>query len=152
MGFFSCAIDKYVPDEALYLKKVEVQSANHELTKNLYLQNYVKQNPNTKWFGLKIPMRIYCASKPGSNGKGAKILRKIGEPPALLDTLKVNSTISDMTRVLNNAGFLHCQIDTAMAVEGKKAVLQYKVDPGERYRIASTVREVATRRENALHT
>lgn len=142
MGFFSCAIDKYVPDEALYLKKVEVQSANPELTKNLYLQNYVKQNPNTKWFGLKIPMRIYCASKPGSNGKGAKILRKIGEPPALLDTLKVNSTISDMTRVLNNAGFLHCQIDTAMAVEGKKAVLQYKVDPGERYRIASTVREV----------
>lgn len=138
----ACSIDKYIPEDGYYLKKVNVVSSDDEATKNLSLPGYVKQTPNTKWFGIKVPMRIYCGTKPGSNSKGARILRKIGEPPAIIDTAKVSSTITDMKKVLNNAGYIQSQVDTTMEVERKRAVLTYHVTPGTCYRIGSIRRVV----------
>ena len=137
-----CSIDKYIPSDGYYLKKVNVVSADESATKKMNLGGYVKQQPNTKWFGLKVPMRIYSSTKPESTGKGAKILRKIGEAPVIIDTTKVNNTITDMTKVLNNAGYLHSQVDTTMEVERRRAVLTYHVTPGDCYRIRSMRRTV----------
>lgn len=138
----ACSIDKYIPDDGYYLRKVKVVSDDEEATKGLSLPGYVKQSPNTKWFGIKVPMRFYCATKPGSTGKGARILRKIGEHPAIIDTTKVNATITDMTQVMSNAGYIHCHVDTTMKVDRKRAVLTYHVTPGDCYRVASIRREV----------
>ncbi len=137
-----CSIDKYIPEEGYYLKKVNVVSEDENATKKMDLAGYVKQQPNTKWFGLKVPMRMYCATKPESKSKGANILRKIGEPPAIIDTAKVTATITDMNKVLNNAGFFHSSVDTTMMVERKRAVLTYHVTPGECFRIHTIRREV----------
>ncbi len=137
-----CSIDKYIPSDGYYLKKVNVVSTDESATKKMNLGGYVKQQPNTKWFGLKVPMRIYSSTKPESTGKGAKILRKIGEAPVIIDTTKVNNTITDMTKVLNNAGYLHSQVDTTMEVERRRAVLTYHVTPGDCYRIRSMRRTV----------
>ena len=139
----ACSIDKYIPDDGYYLKKVNVVSDDENATKNLELPGYVKQSPNTKWFGIKIPMRMYCATNPKSDKRGARILRKIGEPPAIIDTTKVNATITDMNKVLNNAGYIHSKVDTTMEVEKKRAVLTYHVSPGTRYTIRSTKRVVS---------
>ena len=138
----ACSIDKYIPEDSLYLKKVEVASKDAELAQRLQLSGYVKQTPNTKWVGFKIPMRIYCATKPGSTSKRAKILRNIGEPPVLIDTAKVSATISDLKDVLGNAGYIHASIDTVMQVENKRAVLTYVVNPGNGYHIRNTQREI----------
>lgn len=138
----ACSIDKYIPDDGFYLKKVNVVSDNEEATKGLSLSGYVKQNPNTKWFGIKVPMRIYCSTKPGSNGKGTRILRNIGEPPAIIDTMKVNATIADMTQVMSNAGYIQCKVDTTMQVDRKRTVLTYHVSPGACYRVGTIRREV----------
>lgn len=139
----ACSVDKYIPADRYYLKKVNVASADEEATKNMNLMGYVKQSPNTKWFGLKVPMRIYNASSPAKHDFVNRTLRKIGEEPVLMDTTKIQSTITDMTKVLSNAGYLHAKIDTAMHVEGRKTELTYLVDPGKRYLIRSINREVA---------
>lgn len=143
MMLFSCSIDKYIPSDSYYLKKVNVVSTDEAATKNMELHGYVKQSPNTKWFGLKVPMRIYSASNPSKNNFVNRTLRKIGEAPALLDTTKVKSTVTDMTKVLNNAGYIHSRIDTVMKVDGNKAELTYRVTPGTRYLIREINREVA---------
>ena len=139
----ACSIDKYIPEDGYYLKKVNVVSDDENATKNMELPGYLKQSPNTKWFGIKIPMRMYCASNPKSDKRGARILRKIGEPPAIIDTTKVNATITDLTKVLNNAGYLHNKVDTTMEVDRRRTVLSYHVSPGKRYIIRSTRRAVA---------
>lgn len=144
-----CSIDKYIPEDGYYLKKVNVVSDNEDATKKMDLGGYVKQHPNTKWFGLKIPMRMYCSTKPGSTKRGAKALRKIGEPPAIIDTASVSATITDMNKVLNNAGYFHSSVDTTMEVENRRAVLTYHVAPGACYRIRSTQRVV---QDSALNT
>ena len=114
MILFSCSIDKYIPADSYYLKKVNVESTDENATKGMELSGYVKQSPNTKWFGLKVPMRIYSASNPSKSNFVNRTLRKIGEAPVLLDTTKVKSTVTDMTRVLTNAGYLHSSRDTLM--------------------------------------
>ena len=139
----ACSIEKYIPEDGYYLKKVNVLSDDENATKNMELSGYVKQNPNTKWFGIKIPMRMYCATNPNSNKLGARILRKIGEPPVVIDTTKVNATITDLNKVLNNAGYIHSKVDTAMEVGKKRVVLTYHVSPGTRYTIRSTKRVVS---------
>lgn len=141
MMLFSCSIETYIPSDSYYLKKVNVVSVDEEATKGMEMPAYVKQNPNTKWFGLKVPMRIYCASNPEKKNFVNRTLRKIGEAPVLLDSTKVKATITDMEKVLNNAGYLHSNIDTLMEVEDNKAILTYRIDPGERYVIRSIKRE-----------
>lgn len=142
MMMYSCSIDKYIPEGEYYLKKVNVVSLDENATKNLSLGSYVKQSPNTKWFGLKVPMRIYSASSPLKNGFLSRTLRKIGEAPVLLDTLKVERTITDLSKVLSNEGYIHSHIDTVMQIDNNHAELTYRVDPGVRYIIRSITREV----------
>ena len=142
MILFSCSIDKYIPSDSYYLKKVNVESVDEEATKGIDLPGYVKQHPNAKWFGVKVPLSIYTGSNPSKNNFVNRTLRKIGEPPVLLDTLKVQSTQADINRVMNNAGYLHSKVDTLMKIEGRKAELTYLVLPGKRYIIKNVNREV----------
>ena len=139
----SCSIDKYIPSDQYYLNKVEVACNEPSVAKQMQIDGYVKQSPNTKWFGLKIPMHIYSAANPEKNGWTARTLRKIGEAPVLLDTLKVNRTITDMERVMSNGGYLHNKIDTVMVMNGNKVDLIYEVQPGTRYKIRSIHRIVS---------
>ena len=138
----ACSVDKYLGDEELYLQKVEVVSTQPEATKKLTLDGYVRQQPNSKWFGFKVPMHIYCSANPDNTKGWSKFLRKIGEAPRVFSTEATELTMADMKQVLNNAGFLHAQIDTTALVNGHKLALTYNVSPGERYNIASLKREV----------
>ncbi len=139
---YSCSVDKYIPSDKYYLKKVNVVSVDESATRRLELPSYVKQQPNTKWFGVKAPLSIYCSSSPMKRGFLNRTLRKLGEEPVLMDTTKVKSTITDMNRVLNNAGYIHSIIDTVMTIEGKKVELSYIITPGVRYIIRDITREV----------
>ena len=55
----ACSVNKFIGDDELYLKEVKVVSTNKEATKDFYLSNYVRQTPNSNWFGAKIPLKIY---------------------------------------------------------------------------------------------
>ena len=107
----SCSVSKYIGEDELYLKDVHVTSADREATKDMMLEGYVRQTPNSKWFGAKIPMRIYCLSNPHSNSWGNRTLRKIGQQPERYDTLQTLRTIQDMQQVLTNAGYMHAAVD-----------------------------------------
>ncbi len=138
----ACSVDKYVADDQLYLRSVKVVSTEPEVTKPYQLSGYVKQSPNVKWFGAKVPMRIYCASNPNSKSWTSKLLRKIGEEPVLFDTLRTQRTIEDIEQVLSNAGYMHSSVELVNDIHGKKLDLTYKVTPGERYSVRSLERVV----------
>ena len=131
----SCSVSKYIGDDELYLKDVYVVSADKQATKDMALEGYVRQTPNTKWFDAKIPMRIYCLSNPKSNRWGARTLRKIGQQPERYDTLQTLRTIQDMQQVLTNAGYMHATVGVEKKIEGKSLALNYLVVPNERYQV-----------------
>ena len=131
----SCSVNKYIADDELYLKEVHVVSTDKPATKDMMLDGYVRQTPNSKWFGAKIPMRIYCLSNPTSNGWGARTLRKIGQKPELYDSLQTLRTVQDMQQVLTNAGYMHASVDVLKKIDEKTLTLTYQIHPGERYQV-----------------
>ena len=75
----SCSVDKFIPENQYLLKDAHV-STNDEskVAKELSLKNYIKQTPNTKIFGVKFPLKIYCLSGKNCSLWYTKMLRKIG--------------------------------------------------------------------------
>lgn len=138
----SCSVEKFLEDEELYLKRINVKSTDERATKPYDLKNYVKQSPNKKWFGAKVPLRIYTLSKPGSRKWTSRLLRKLGEAPVVYDTLLAKKTEEDMQQVMNNAGYIHASVTTEEHRKGKKLSLTYVTDPGTRYVISRISRTV----------
>lgn len=139
----ACSVDKYVEEGDYHLKKVNISyKESKEDDSSMGLRQYVKQNPNTSWFGAKVPLRIYCLSSPQKATGMSKLLRKIGEAPVIYDSLQTDASVQDMQRVLGNAGYMHAQITTTKKTKGKSLTLIYNIDKGERYVINHINREI----------
>lgn len=142
VGLQSCGVTKYIADDELYLKEVKVESTDRAATKDFLLDGYVRQTPNQKWFGAKIPMRIYCLSSPESNSWVSRTLRKMGQKPEIYDSLMTLRSVQDIRQVLANAGYMHSEVDVLKKVEGRKLSLTYRVNPHEQYQVMQLRRVV----------
>ena len=139
----SCSISRHIPDEAYYLKHVSVESTNPKVTDDYLLGDYVLQRPNKKWFIAKVPLRLYCLSKPDTDGQSHYSLwRKIGEAPVLYDSLRTARTLQSMRQVLASHGYLHANVWTEEKCKGKKLSLTYHIDPREQFVVQSLTRQV----------
>lgn len=136
----SCSVERFIDDNDLYLKEVTVESTNPKVTKPYNLPDYIIQSPNSKWFGFKVPLQIYCISGTDSTCKTNRFFQKIGEDPVVYDSIKAQRTISDITQMLWNEGFMHATVNEEKNIKGKKLSLLYKVNPGERFWIKSIKR------------
>ena len=139
----SCSVDRYVGKDELFLKEVKVVEHNHDATKHLALSDYVQQQPNSKWFGAKVPMKIYCLGGVDSTNWATRLFHKIGQEPVIYDHTKAENTMRDMRQVLSNEGYVHANVSLTQIIRGKKLSLIYEIDPKEQYRIASISRNVA---------
>lgn len=141
--FLSCSVDRYVADDQLYLKEVDVVELNPRATKHLSLADYVLQQPNNKWFGAKVPLKIYCLGGVDSTNWATHLFHKIGQKPVIYDPDKALRTTYDMRQVLHNEGYVHAKVEVRQQIKGKKLSLTYEIDPGEQYRINSIRRNIA---------
>ena len=136
----SCTVERFINDDELFLKEAIVKSSDTKITKPYNLQDYIIQSPNSKWFGFKVPLQIYCISGTDTTKKTNKFFQKLGEDPVIYDSLKAQRTISDITQVLWNEGYMHAKVNEEKDIKGKKLLLTYKVDPGKRFWIKSVKR------------
>lgn len=139
----SCSVDRYIADDELFLKEVNVVETNPQATKSLSLADYVLQQPNNKWFGAKVPLKIYCLGGVDSTNWATRLFHKIGQKPVIYDQRKAIRTVEDMRQVLYNEGYVHANVDIQPNVKGKHLSLTYVVAPGEQYRIHSISRNIA---------
>lgn len=116
----SCSVERYVKDGEHYVKSVEVKSDNPDIVKKLLLKEYVKQQPNSMWFGIT----------------------SFGRKPVIYDSLKSIITLRDMNQVIHNEGYLKSTVEEQQKTNGKKIYLTYNVKTGEQYRIRSINRIV----------
>lgn len=138
----SCSIERQLSENDLYLKRVKLTSTDKNATKPYELQNYVKQTTNKKWFGAKIPLKIYTLSKPNSNNWSSRLWRKLGEAPVIYDSLLMIKSENDMLQVMTNAGYIHTKVTTEKYIKNKKITLRYHIEPGTRYTIRNVVRTI----------
>jgi len=138
----SCSVERFVGDDELFLKETKVVSANQKATKSLMLDDYILQTPNSKWFGAKIPLKLYCLGGVDTTNWATRLFRKIGQDPVIYNPEKAERTIQDLRQVLYNEGYMHNEIQLVKDIKGKKVTVSYLVDPGTQFTIRNIERKV----------
>ena len=137
--FSSCSSTKYVPKDQYLLKSVKVKSeSNYHDVNTLALRNYVRQMPNSRWFSLyKLPLAVYSLSGRDSTKWINRTLKSMGEAPVVFDSLSSVQTCADLAQQLKNEGFLDAQVSLQVSTKGRKAKVEYLLQPGEPYFVDS---------------
>ena len=137
--FSSCSSTKYVPKDQYLLKSVKVKSeSNYHDINTLDLRNYVRQMPNSRWFSLyKLPLAVYSLSGRDSTKWINRTLKSMGEAPVVFDSLSSVQTCADLAQQLKNEGFLDAQVRLQVSTKGRKAKVEYLLQPGEPYFVDS---------------
>ena len=134
-----CSVDKYIPDGGYYLKGVMVSSDDKEATKSYSLSNYIAQQPNSNWFGAKVPMRLYCLSGTDTTRWSCRFWRKLGEAPRIYDPALAEKSSESLKRMLDNEGYMKSSVELIPHTDGNRLVMEYHVVPRERY-VVGTLR------------
>ncbi len=141
----SCSTTRYVPDGQYLLNAVKLKAetsatASEDSLRNAplatlgTLRNYVRQNPNARWFSaFKLPLATYSLSGRDTTRWLNRTLRNLGEPPVLFDSLKAALTVADLRQQLCNEGFLNADARMELRPHGKKVDVTYWLRPGEPY-------------------
>jgi hypothetical protein len=138
--FGSCNITKRVENNQLLLVKNDIKVLG-PLNKDIKdeLPNYYKQRHNEKFLGI-IKLKLYFFNL-GSGGKDRWYKRffrnKLGEPPILIDTVFIESTVRSMNGYLRTKGHYYSDIQFEVKprkLNKKKGKVTYLVTPGNYYR------------------
>ena len=132
----SCSSTKFVGEGEYLLDKVTIRSSE-PLNKQYDLHSYLRQQPNFKVFGL-VKWQLYVYGWSGHNEKKwiNRQLRKLGEPPVIMDTLLVSQSAEELQRFLVNKGYMNAQVSYSIDTSKyKKAKVYYDITPNEPYRI-----------------
>lgn len=138
LSLAACSVTKNVPDGSLLLDDVKVIS--HIDNKNaINARSYLKQTPNSKWFGLlRVPLRIYSSAGSDTAKWVNKMLHKIGEAPVIYSPALAEQTKSNIEQMLQNDGYLHATVDYEHnEIKKKQTEVVYYLHERERYYVNS---------------
>lgn len=138
----ACSVDKYIPEGEHMLTGVAVTCDDEEIQKTYALGDYVTMTTNTKWFGARVPLKIYMLSGTDTTKGSCRFFRKLGEAPVLYSKEKSERAMDDIRKVLNNAGYMKAEVEEHRMEKGKKVNVLYDIHPNERYTIRNVYRIV----------
>ena len=135
---FSCSVTKFVPDGEMLLCDVDVVSHINKINED-NARYYLKQTPNSKWFGLfGVPLSIYSSSGRDSTKWVNRALRKVGEAPVVYSTEKSEMSRANIKQMLRDNGYLHATVDYECKKVGeKRAEVVYYLHERELYYLRS---------------
>ncbi|MDR2231736.1 MAG: hypothetical protein LBE56_01285, partial [Tannerella sp.] len=143
ISVMSCSTTKFVGDNQYLLDKVKITVDSSQVKPN-DLKQFLRQQPNYKIFGLlKWPLYVYGWSGRDESKWLNKQLRRIGEPPEIMDTTLIELSKTEFIRYMISKGFMHADVVTSIdTVKRKKATVKYEVIANTPYRIGQYITSV----------
>ena len=142
----SCSSTKYVPDGSYLLDEVRIHTDNKEV-KPSNLSMYVRQNPNSKWFSLiKTQLYVYNWSGRDSTRWINRTLRKLGDAPVIYSEEETNRTSEEITKAVQNMGYMGASVEPVRQSKKKKMKLVYKVTTGKPYKVHTLKYDIQDRK------
>ncbi|MCI5663109.1 MAG: BamA/TamA family outer membrane protein [Mediterranea sp.] len=133
----ACSSTKYVPDGAYLLDEVHIRTDNKEV-KPSNLSLYLRQTPNSKWFSLiKTQLYVYNWSGRDSTKWVNRVLRRMGDAPVIYNEKEMERTREEITKAVQNMGYMRATVTPLREVNKKKIKLTYKVATGQPYKVRS---------------
>lgn len=137
----ACNITKQLRDSQQLLYNGSTIKVTGEVRNDVInpIGDNLKQKPNKKFLGItKLKMRMYYfGTKHGESKIGAYMRDKYGEPPVILDTAFIESSVKGMQGYLRSVGFYYPQITYKVKSRRQRAKVHYQVNTGKVYHIAS---------------
>jgi outer membrane protein assembly factor BamA len=133
----ACSSTKFVGEGQYLLDKALIKVDSNRYPASV-LKPYLRQLPNYKSFGL-IKWQLYVYDWSGRNPKSwlNKQLRRMGEPPVILDTSLVDLSVNELKRFLTNKGYTDAEVGASIDTSRrKKAVVTYRVRVNRPYLIS----------------
>lgn len=140
----SCNTTKFLDeDERLLIKNEFDFTEDHDVEKKSSLEYELErlaiQRPNGKFFGVNRAWFYYVNSKPGDTSWYQNYLREtVGEPPSIFDPYSAKISAQNMqSYLINKKGYYHAEVDFESEKTETLAKVEYKVKPGDRYRVGT---------------
>lgn len=136
----SCKITQELDKGELLVNKVEIEGIeDNDLEDDA--KRLIKQKPNKRLFGFwRFYLRAYNYGMRGDTSKKFRryIREKIGEPPVIVDTVKLNQSAKQIEAYMFNNGFFNRKVSytvTPKKSNSKKARIKFTVVENSRYKI-----------------
>ena len=138
----SCSVSKFIPENEYLLNDVKIVSHSPDRTAQK-AKSYVRQLPNSKWFGLvKLPLYTYALSGKDTTLWVNRFLQKLGEAPVIYSEDLAEQTRVNIEQMLRNDGYLHAKVDLERDYRKKRRLNAiYYLHEREHYTISSVTLE-----------
>ena len=132
--FIKCTPTKYISDGEHLLTSNTIEDAGVKI-KNKELYGLLKQQPNKKFIGISpLYLAFYNLSNPD---KEDSYLKRIGDPPVLLNYRLARKSSSQIELYYNNIGYLDATVSFSTKFNKHKVKAIYNLDKGNKYIINS---------------
>ena len=123
---FSCSTTRVLQDGEYRLQKNRLTVTNDSKFNSRSLEPYIKQRPNSTFFGWNPFLNVYN----WSNGKGKgwdRFVRKIGVAPVVYDPDLVESSIENIKNHLEYVGYYNSSVESEISVKKRRVKVDYNV-------------------------
>lgn len=132
---YSCSTTKYVAENESLLNTATVKVDAKDIT-YFDLEPYIKQKNNFKTFEVfRLPLFLYNLSGTDTTRWYNRVLKNAGEAPILYDSTQVDKTIIELSRVMQNKGYLEAKIDPIIIEKKRKIDVTYDIVSGTPTRV-----------------
>lgn len=141
----SCNISRRVERRGGYLLTANIVKTDRPGISKDDLLNFAQPKPNKKFLGL-LHGRIWvwdAFSHNTSSRFNRWMVRTLGEPPVLLDTVMAYNSLVPMRQYLANKGYFKSDVQSSVILKRGKAKVVYSTITDEPYRIGSIIREIS---------
>jgi len=124
-----------VPQDEYLLEQVHIESEKGTM-KSSDLGVYLYQEPNKKAFGfLKFNLYWFNLSGKDTSVWINRIIRKIGAPPVIFDSLQTERTRKSMQNALISKGYFDASVVKQITLKNRKAYVTFLAKGNNPYRI-----------------
>ncbi len=134
-SFYSCSTVRVIPEGSSLLKENNIIITNSEEIESGNLSQYIRQQPNRSLiYGWNPFLMIYNWSNGKSNGWN-KFVKKIGQPPVILDSSLVRKSSENLRNHLSSLGYYNSLIEDTIVTKRKKSTVNYRVTLGKSFKL-----------------
>ncbi len=135
LSFYSCSTVRVLKDSETLLKENRVVVLNSVDVKPGELSPYIRQKPNKSLFlGWNPFLIIYNWSNKKDDGWD-RFVKKVGQPPVVLDTNLINRSRENLVNRLTSLGYYNSTVFDTVITKRKKSKVYYRVNTGTSYRV-----------------
>jgi len=132
---YSCSTVRVIPQGSSLLKENNIIITNSEEIESGALSQYIRQQPNRSLiYGWNPFLMIYNWSNGKENGWD-RFVKKIGQPPVILDSSLVKKSSDNLKNHLSSLGYYNSVIEDTIVTRRKKSSVNYKVTLGNSFKL-----------------